>query len=242
MVERLDHLRAELMDIVVACRRHIRGAGKAVVVGCVAAIVGCSAFGASDRQTDEASADSAARARDDAANRASPGYIIDSILPVEEELSRFRDAIGGTPARALSGASESRDALVARAIRGLLAADTADLAAMTLSAREFADLVYPESRYTQPPLRQAPGLAWSLIQTPSRSGLRRAVERVGGLSLRLAGYSCDVTPDREGRNLVWSGCAVALSDASGQTESHRLFGSIIEREGMFKIVSWAGEF
>jgi len=113
---------------------------------------------------------------------------------------------------------------------------------MTLTAREFVDLVYPESRYTRPPFRQAPGLVWSLVQNPSRAGRKRAVTRVGGLDVRLVDYACPRNPEWEGRNTLWADCAVRLADASGNVESHRLFGSIIEREGRFKIVSWSGEF
>jgi hypothetical protein len=57
--------------------------------------------------------DSVARARQDSINRAQPGYIVDSVLPVEEELRRFREALGGTPATKLANGSESREALVA---------------------------------------------------------------------------------------------------------------------------------
>jgi len=63
--------------------------------------------------TDSARADSVARERQDSLNRLQPGYVVDSILPVEEELRRFRAAVG--PATdGLVGASTRRDALVCR--------------------------------------------------------------------------------------------------------------------------------
>src|SRR5678815_1044414 len=64
-------------------------------------------------RTDSVRADSIARARQDSINRASPGYVIDSVLPVEEELRRFRAAVGGTTAtEELRHASLSRADLV----------------------------------------------------------------------------------------------------------------------------------
>jgi len=35
---------------------------------------------------------------------------------------------------------------------------------------------------------------------------------------------------------------VTLAAADGSTESHRLFGTIIERKGRFKVVSYTNEF
>src|ERR1043165_2290911 len=63
---------------------------------------------------DSARADSIARARQDSINRTLPGYVIDSLLPVDEELRRFRAAIGGEPVPAFVAGSPSREALAKR--------------------------------------------------------------------------------------------------------------------------------
>lgn len=75
-------------------------------------------------------------------------------------------------------ARTSRDALVRRLVKALAAQDTADMRATALSAREFADRVYPSS---------------------------------------------PVGP-------------------AGDTTTQRWFGSIIERNGRFKFVSYANQF
>jgi hypothetical protein len=194
------------------------------------------------RIADSARADSMSRARQDSINRASPGYVVDSILPVEEEMRRFRVAVGGQPAIALGGGSLSREALVRRFMKALAAGDSSDLRAMALSPREFADLVYPESPYTNPPYRQSVALVWNQIQNPSASGLTRLVRRLGEQPLRYLDHRCDPNPDRQGHNLIWTNCIVRLSSPDGDTTTHRLFGSIIQRGGRFKIVSYRNEF
>jgi hypothetical protein len=191
---------------------------------------------------DSARADSIARARQDAINRATPGYVVDSILPVNEELRRFRVAVGGSPVAALRNGSNTREALVRRFIKALVVLDSSDLRAMVLGPREFADLVYPESPYTHPPYRQAPGLVWDQIQNPSRSGLTRLLRRLAGQPLQYEGHTCAAKPDRQGRNRIWTGCVVRLLDQNGDMRKNRLFGSIIERDGNFKFVSYANEF
>jgi hypothetical protein len=191
---------------------------------------------------DSARADSVNRARQDSINRASPGYVVDSILPVEEETRRFAAAIGGQPVTALTGGSPSREQLVRRFMKALAANDSTDLRTMLLNAREFVDLVYPESPYTHPPYRQSPALVWNQIQNPSASGFTRLVRRLGSQPLHYLDHRCDAKPDRNARNLIWTNCFVRLTNPNGDTTSHRLFGSVIQRDGKFKIVSYKNEF
>ena len=186
--------------------------------------------------------DSLARARQDSINRTLPGYVVDSILPVEEMLRRFRAAVGGAPVIALRDGSASRDALVQRFMRAVVAADSNDLRAMAVNAREFADLIYPESPNTKPPYQQDPSLVWRTMQNPSASGLKRLVRRAGGVPVRLASYKCEAAEAKQGRNILWSGCFLTLVGEKGDTSTHRFFGTIVEREGRFKFMSFKNEF
>ncbi|HYV99144.1 MAG TPA: hypothetical protein VE967_16930 [Gemmatimonadaceae bacterium] len=196
------------------------------------------ASAASRAAVDSARADSVARVRQDSINRAQPGYVIDSILPVEEELRRFRKSLGGSPATHLAGGSPSADALVERFIHALAANDTADLVKMVVTGREFADLYYPESPYTRPPYRQSPALAWTLIQNPSTTGLTRLIRRYGGKHLAYVRYACDPAPVHEGRNTRYTTCAVTVQEPGGHLVTKRYFGSILERDGVFKFLSY----
>lgn len=191
---------------------------------------------------DSVRTDSIARAKQDSINRAQPGYVIDSVLPVEEELRRFRAAVGGTPATSLANGSPSREELVRRFVRDVAARDTADLRAMSLTAREFADLVYPTSPYTKPPYRQAPGLVWMQIMNPSASGFSRLLARRGGERFDYESHTCKSPPERQAKNLLWNDCQLRLRNAAGETTTQRWFGAIIERDGMFKIVSFSNQF
>lgn len=210
-------------------------------------LAGCSA--PSDRGTaralppaaDSARRDSVARARQDSVNRTMPGYVVDSILPVAEQVRRFAAQLREAPVTELQGASPSRDALVKRFVQAVVAADSADLLAMALSAREFIDLVYPESPATHPPYQQDPALVWRTIQNPSVSGFKRLVRRAGGIQMTLAGYSC-APAARQGENRLWANCQLRLVGAKGDTTTHRFFGTILERHGRFKIISFKNEF
>jgi len=212
----------------------------------IAALLGCdsanTANGRVASRADSARSDSIARARQDSINRASPGYVIDSVLPVEEEIRRFRAAVGGDPAVELRDASNSRAELVKRFVRDLAAGDTADLKRALVSPREFVDLIYPTSPNTRPPYRQSPAFVWMQISGQSASGLTRVVQRRGPLQLTYAGHECDPKPEVQGANRLWLRCSVRLASPAGETTTQRLFGTIIERRGRFKFVSYANQF
>ena len=191
---------------------------------------------------DSLSADSITRARQDSINRLQPGYVIDSIHSPEEEMRRFRAAFPGDSATSLVGGSASRDALVRRFVRALAANDTADLRAMAVRGREFADLYYPDSPYSHPPYHQPPSFAWRMIQDPSGAGLTKLLQRLGGKPMSFVSQRCDPRPLREGRTTRYAGCLVRVVGENGDTATKRYFGSIIERAGQFKFLSYTNDF
>ena len=190
---------------------------------------------------DSARADSLARAHQDSVNRAQPGYIVDSILPIEEQLRRFRVGLTDAPSQLVGGAS-SREELVEKFMRHLESADTASLVRMTVSKAEFAYIVYPESPNSRKPYQQSPDLVWFQHSAASGTGLARLLERLSGSGLGLRSFTCDPKPVREGSNRIWRNCAVRFAPRTGEVKSLRLFGGIVEREGQFKILSYANAF
>lgn len=190
---------------------------------------------------DSARADSLARADQDSVNRAQPGYIVDSILPIEEQLRRFRVGLTEVPSQFVGGEA-SREELVAQFMRRLEARDTASLVRMTVSKTEFAYLVYPESPNSREPYRQSPDLVWLQHSAASGTGLTRLLERLPGSGIAFHSLTCDPQPVREGSNRIWRNCAVRFAPRSGEATSLRLFAGIIERAGRFKILSYANAF
>jgi len=110
-----------------------------------------------------------------------------------------------------------------------------------MSRAEFAYLVYPESPYTHPPFTQAPGLVWLSIRNPSLTGAGRLLQRLGGARLGLRAMECPAEPERQGANRLWNGCTVLLTRRGEAPARRRLFGTIIERAGRFKFVSYRND-
>lgn len=166
-----------------------------------------------------------------------PGVVVDSAFTPEEQLRRFQVELPRVAA--LVGGATERDVLVRRYVRALETHDTSAIREMTLSRAEFAYLYYPSSRYTRPPTRQDPGLVWFQMQQNSEKGIVRALRRYGGQPLGYRSYRCDPVPEGEGENQLWTGCVVVATFGEADTSAYRLFGTIVERGGRFKFVSYA---
>src|SRR5690606_10550784 len=158
---------------------------------------------------------------------------------VEVLLGRYRSDI--QQVITLSSASGSLEALVQRFVKALATSDSADLKAMAMSAAEFAWLYYPESEFTRPPYELAPEHVFLLIDQNSQKGLLRMVRRSVGLSMEYAGHDCPAEPRARERDRLWERCNVQLRNPNGTVDSLRLFGAIWERDGRFKLASFANE-
>jgi len=166
---------------------------------------------------------------------------IDSILPIEEEVRRFRATVAERPDGLDSGATRDRDRLVSDFIERLERRDTAALASALLTKAEFAYLYYPYTRFTAPPSELPPALLWFQITQNGSTGLTRLLRTWAGRDLGYQGYDCAPEPRAEGPNRLWERCTVRLSGPDGAATTRRLFGTILERDGRFKFVSFAND-
>jgi hypothetical protein len=170
----------------------------------------------------------------------SPHGVVDSALPPEEEVRRFRKAVPERPSH-LTGGERSRDALVRRWVTAIEARDSVALRQMVMTAAEFITFYYPESPYTHPPYRQSPALRWFLLSSASSQGVTRVWQRHAGQPLGYGGYSCNPKPDQVGSNRIWTACALRLKTATSET-TVRLFGPIIERDGWYKFLHYGSDY
>lgn len=178
---------------------------------------------------------SEARAPADTAQANPPDYVVDSILPPDEALRRFRE--GTDSVAALNGRPSLRE-LLEDFRRAATAGDTAALRALAIDRGEFAWLVYPESRLARPPFRQPPDIAWLMLRQASDGGLRKLLARRATMSLLAA--RCPDSTSVEGRMRTISGCTVRVQ-TSDNVRDIRLFGRVVELDGRWKIVGFDGD-
>lgn len=166
--------------------------------------------------------------------------VVDSILPSGEALRRFQASL--TPVTALSGSIASRDTLVARFMSAIESGDTATLKGLLVSKAEYAFLYFPTSTYVRKPYELPPEIAWLLNEHNNLKGFARLARRLGGKSLGFRGHECGEAVT-ESENRFWRSCRVTYVDpATGLAVTRALFGSIIERAGHYKFLSYSNDF
>jgi hypothetical protein len=168
---------------------------------------------------------------------ARPVAVGGSPVSLDSALTLFRLRL--SPVSELRHGATSMPELIEAFSRTVSGGDTTRLRTMVMSRQEFAWLYYPSSRYTRAPTLQEPALAWFLHLQHSQKGATRLLNRFGGRPLEVVSNTC-AEPVIEGRNRIWHDC-MQRAVSGNDTVQMRLFGGIYERDGVYKILTYAND-
>jgi hypothetical protein len=180
------------------------------------------------------------KAEQTAADSAAPVRFVDSILPMDTMIARFRAGLPD-PGTFDSGAAPSRDALVRRFLEALARRDSSAIDAMVMTRAEFAWIYFPHHAYAAPPYELPPQTFWMLIRGNSDKGRTRLLQRLGGTAVPLERYDCRPSTTIRAPLREWEGCRIRTF-VGGAPQELALFGSIVEHQGRFKFASLANDF
>lgn len=165
--------------------------------------------------------------------------IVDSTLPMDVLLARFRRGL--PEVTSMEHGARSADDLVRQFLAAVGTGDAAALTDLTLSRSEYGWLYFPTSVYAAAPYELPPEIAWTLSTAASEKGLGRVTRRLGGVPIRFHGHRC-AQESKEGANRFWRQCVVEYEHPGEGRASRRLFGTIMERDGRYKFLSYANDF
>ncbi len=169
-----------------------------------------------------------------------PGYVVDSALPIGTLLARFRATVADSPTT-LAGGEVSAERLAREFLRAISSNDTASVRRLVVNRAEFAWLYYPETKFTKPPYELGPDLLWLQMNEASEKGIVRVLRRYGGAPMRFEALSCPDSVSIEGPNRITTGCRLRFAASDSAARTLQLFGSLMERDGRWKFVSYANE-
>lgn len=166
--------------------------------------------------------------------------VVDSVLPMNEAIRRFRADLPAVTE--MTGGTRSQNELVRQFMLAVQHNDTGTVRRLHISRAEYAYLYFPSSRYVNEPYLQSPSVAWFLNAQSSDKGIARVMQRLGGHDIGWTAYAC-AEQAREGDNSFYRACMVEYLDPQTKTRiSRRLFGAIIARGGQHKFLSYANDF
>ncbi|MCL4848942.1 MAG: hypothetical protein KJ066_20510 [Acidobacteria bacterium] len=133
---------------------------------------------------------------------------------------------------------ESPEALAREVLKLVEFRDTHRLGQLALSEREFADLVWPELPASRPERNLPLDYVWTDLRTKSRAHLGRIAEQFGGRRYELVGVSFRGETTTYRSYAVHRKAELIVRAADGNEDRLRLFGSVLERGGRYKLFSF----
>jgi hypothetical protein len=151
-----------------------------------------------------------------------------------------RAAVSSGRARSLSYASSSVEELVRNAMRAVSAGDKRTLTALRITEAEFREYVWPELPASKVP-NVTVEFAWNQASLNNHAGYERVLQNHQGrlyefVSIRFLEGVTDYATFR-----VHNKAILTVRDEAGQTREVRLFGSVLELDGQYKLFSYVAD-
>lgn len=144
---------------------------------------------------------------------------------------------GASPAR-LANLPDSPEALARAVLSALERRDVDALNELAIDEAEFREHVWPELPAARPERNLPFSYVWGDLHQKSLARLGQTVAMHGGKAYKLVSirFVGETTPYKSYR--VHRDSEITLTDAEGGTENIRLFGSVLEKDGRFKVFSY----
>jgi hypothetical protein len=142
-----------------------------------------------------------------------------------------------SPLASTSGTSE---ALASAVLDALYRRDRARLDALALSEQEFRDHVWPDLPAAKPERNLPVSYVWGDLRQKSNLSLARTLERYGGKRLTLQRVTFD-GDTRYAHYTVHRDATFEVLDGSGARQTVRVCGSLLEKDGVWKVFSYVAD-
>ncbi len=166
-----------------------------------------------------------------AGHQAIPGLFLLSLLLAVSACGRGNDPIPFTPGY------ESKDAAVTAFLQALAARDRDTLMAQAVSQTEFLKHIWPALPASRPDVGMPADRAWTEQAQRNANFLAQTLGEHGGRRYELVAASFDGTATKYGSFTIHPKTTLDIRDEFGVREV-RLFGSMIESGGRWKIYSF----
>lgn len=138
----------------------------------------------------------------------------------------------------LAGTCASPEALAAAVLDGFVRRDRAALERLAISRREFSDHVWPVLPASRPERNLSAQFVWSDLFGKGRLHLTRNLAMPLPAGARVSRIDFRGETSRYGDLTIRRESVVTVIDRAGRPVDVRLFGSMLEQNGRFKVFSY----
>ena len=146
--------------------------------------------------------------------------------------------VAACSAPSLTGTQFSPEAAAAAALEAIAARDIATLRTLALSEQEFRSHVWPELPAARPERNLPFSYVWGDLHQKSEQSLAQTLARHGGRRYALVSVRNDGETTRYPSYVVHRETVLEVRDESGVQLDLRLFGSLIDYDGAWKVFSY----
>lgn len=147
-------------------------------------------------------------------------------------------ASAADPPTPLPGSAKTPEATARLALERIAAGDREGLLALALTEAEFREVVYPELPASRPERNTSADYLWRGLRQKSRNALAFTLDRHAGPPLELLAVDFLGETTDYGTYRVHRRTALTVRNPDGGKTVVRVFGSMIERGGEYKIFSF----
>ena len=136
------------------------------------------------------------------------------------------------------GFFDSPEDAAAEALTLIEAGDAAGLARIALTERDFRESVYPRLPASRPERNTSADFLWEMLHQRSRNSLAMTLARHRGRRYELVAVDFHGETTDYGAFRVHRETVLTVRDPDGERAALRIFGSMLEREGRYRIFSF----
>jgi hypothetical protein len=141
-------------------------------------------------------------------------------------------------AKAVEHGEASPEALAREVLQAIGAHDAGRLRQLAITEQEFREIVWPDLPAAEPRTNLTVEYVWQDLHQKSDADLRQTLEIHGDRPLEFVSVSFRGETSQYRHYLVHRDARVTVRDAEGAEETVRLFGSVFEQDGRYKVFSY----
>jgi hypothetical protein len=142
---------------------------------------------------------------------------------------------GGAP---LSYSFESAEAMSRAVLEAVEQHDRDALRALALNKEEFTEHVWPQLPAARPERNLSPSFVWMSLNQKSSIMLRHVLAAHGGKKYQLVRVHFLGQTTQFGSFQVHRDGELTVKDAQGREQQVRMFGSVLQKNGRYKVFSY----
>ncbi len=138
----------------------------------------------------------------------------------------------------LANTHDSADALMTQVLDALAARDRTRLEALAIDETEFRDHVWKLLPAARPERNLPMSYVWGDLHQKSQASLSRTLAALGGQRAALVAVAFDGAPRPYGPLVIHEGTRLTVRSADGAEQEIRVCGSLVEKDGRWKVFSY----